>query len=77
VIAAEQPPDTEHRPPRRNGRTIPATCTTHRSGVGFCNLRDQGRRTIVFDPHVTGSCVITLAEDGARVLFEALGEWLG
>jgi hypothetical protein len=33
--------------------------------------------TIVFDPHVTGSCVITLAEDGARVLFEALGEWLG
>jgi hypothetical protein len=28
--------------------------------------------TIVFDPHV-----ITLAEDGARVLFEALGEWLG
>jgi hypothetical protein len=44
VIAAEQPPDTEHRPPRRNGRTIPATCTTHRSGVGFCNLRDQGRR---------------------------------
>jgi hypothetical protein len=33
--------------------------------------------TIVFDPHVTGSCIITLAENGARVLFEALGERLG
>jgi hypothetical protein len=78
VIAAEQPPETEHRPPRRNGRTIPATCTTHRSGVGFCNLRvTKVDGTIVFDPHVTGSCVITLDEDGARILFEALGEWLG
>jgi hypothetical protein len=29
------------------------------------------------DPHVDRGCVITLDEDGARVLFEALQEWLG
>jgi hypothetical protein len=59
-------------------RVIHATCSLHRGPVGFANLviSKRGGR-IEFDPHVTGSCVITLDEDGARVLFEALGEWLG
>jgi sulfur transfer protein SufE len=33
--------------------------------------------TIVFDPHVTGACVLTLAEDVAVALRDALTEWLG
>ncbi|MBV8539863.1 MAG: hypothetical protein JO364_06025 [Pseudonocardiales bacterium] len=32
---------------------------------------------IIFDPHVTGECVIILDEDPARVLRDALIEWLG
>jgi hypothetical protein len=77
VSAAEQPPEREHRP-RHNRKVIHTTCSLHRGPVGFANLvvSKRGGR-IEFDPHVTGSCVITLDEDGARVLFEALGEWLG
>jgi hypothetical protein len=80
IVTDVPDPPREHPVPgdRSNRRTIAATCSTHRSGVGFCNLRvTKVDGTIVFDPHVTGSCVITLDEDGARVLFEALGEWLG
>ncbi len=33
--------------------------------------------SIVFDPHVTGSCVITLDEPGACLLRDLLTEWLG
>jgi hypothetical protein len=33
--------------------------------------------SIELDPHVTGQCVLTLDEDGARRLHQALGEWLG
>jgi hypothetical protein len=32
---------------------------------------------IVFDPHVTGACVLTLAEDEAVALRDALTRWLG
>jgi hypothetical protein len=63
----------------RNRRAIHATCRTHGDCIGFTNLvvtkHDDG--VIELDPHVTGQCVITLAEDAARVLHEALGEWLG
>jgi hypothetical protein len=31
----------------------------------------------VFDPHVTGSCVLTLAEDEAIALRDVLTQWLG
>ena len=37
------------------------------------NMRGQ---TIVLDPHVTGCCVITLDEVGARALCDAVMEWL-
>jgi hypothetical protein len=33
--------------------------------------------TIELDPHVTGQGVLTLAEDEATELFDALGEWWG
>ncbi len=32
---------------------------------------------IELDPHVTGQCVLTLAEDEAIALRDALTEWLG
>ncbi|HEY3894817.1 MAG TPA: hypothetical protein VGL88_05550 [Pseudonocardiaceae bacterium] len=32
---------------------------------------------VELDPHVAGSCVITLNEGGATVLRDALTEWLG
>jgi hypothetical protein len=61
-----------------NRCAIPATCTTHGGTPGFTNLVVSKRGGIVlFDPHVDGSCLITLDEAGARTLFEALQEWLG
>jgi hypothetical protein len=76
VSAAEQPPETEHRP-RHNRRVIHTTCTKHGGAAGFTNLvvtRHDGG--IELDPHVTGSCVIVLDEAAASALFDALGKWL-
>ena len=70
--------DVSTTQPVGSRKVIHATCSLHRGPVGFTNLavsRHEGR--IKFDPHVTGSCVITLDEAGARMLFETLGEWLG
>lgn len=65
----------------RNGGTrcaIPATCTTHGGPVGYTNLLVSKRNgSVELDPHVTGSCVIRLDEDGTRTLCEVLTEWLG
>jgi hypothetical protein len=78
VSAAEQPPETEPRPRRHNRRVIHATCTTHGGGAGFTNLVATKRDGYVeLDPHVTGQCVLTLAEDEAIALRDALTEWLG
>ncbi len=61
-----------------NRRAIPATCSVHRGPVGFANLLvSKCDGEIELNPHADGSCVITLDEDGARVLFDALREWLG
>jgi hypothetical protein len=77
--AAEQPSETEtaHRlPPNR--KVIHATCTKHGGGIGFTNLVATKRAgAIELDPHVTGQCVRTLAEDEAIALRDALTEWLG
>jgi hypothetical protein len=57
---------------------IHATCALHRGPAGFANVvvsKCDGE--IVFDPHVTGSCVLTLAEDEAVALRDALTRWLG
>ena len=65
-------------PARNNRRTIPSTCTTHRSGTGFCNLRvTRINGGIALDPHVTGACVIVLDEPATTALVDLLGQWLG
>jgi hypothetical protein len=59
-------------------RTIPATCHTHRGCRGFCNLRvSRAHDEIMLDPHVTGSSVISLNEDGALAVRDTLTEFLG
>ncbi|MBV8540679.1 MAG: hypothetical protein JO063_06005 [Pseudonocardiales bacterium] len=65
-------------PGRGHRKAIPATCQLHRGPVGFANLMvsKQGG-SIVFDPHVTGACVMSLDEDGAKLLCNLLTEWLG
>lgn len=66
------------QPTRANEVTIPATCTTHSNGYGFCNLRvSKFGGDVVLDPHVAGACVITLDETAATALFDLLREWLG
>jgi hypothetical protein len=64
----------------RKGRrkAIPGTCELHRGPIGFANLMvNEQDGAIVFDPHVTGECLITLDEQSARMLRDTLTEWLG
>lgn len=70
--------DCADHPSGGRRKVIPATCALHRGPVGFTNLLVSKRAgTIVLDPHVTGSCVISLDEDGATTLRDTLTEWLG
>lgn len=69
---------SENQQTGNNGRTVPATCQTHRGCKGFCNLRlTKVDGEIVFDPHVAGCCVISLDENEARTVRDTLTEWLG
>ncbi|MBV9141427.1 MAG: hypothetical protein JO115_11005 [Pseudonocardiales bacterium] len=56
---------------------IPVTCSMHYGAPNFTNLMvtKRGNR-IIFDPHVTGSCVIVLEESAATSLFDLLSRWL-
>jgi hypothetical protein len=67
-----------NRPSTGLRKAIPATCALHRGPIGFANLMvsKQGD-SVVFDPHVTGECVITLQEQSAKTLRDILTEWLG
>jgi hypothetical protein len=57
---------------------ISVTCALHRGPRGFTNLLVTKRDgTIVLDPHVAGSCVISLDQEGAAALCDTLTEWLG
>jgi hypothetical protein len=62
-------------PNKRRRKAIPAMCGMHRGPIGFANLlvSMQGG-SIVFDPHVTGACVIALDEEGAKALRNILTE---
>jgi len=65
-------------PNKRRRKGIPASCQLHRGPVGFANLLvSMQEGSIVFDPHVTGACVMALDEEGARTLLFVLTEWLG
>jgi hypothetical protein len=71
-----EPQNQGDRPSRR--RVIPATCALHGGPAGFTNLLVSKRDSaIVLDPHVDGSCMICLDEDGAAALRDTLTEWLG
>ena len=63
---------------RENRKAIPVSCALHRGPRGFANLVVERKLNgeIVFDPHVTGACVIILDEDAATALFEVLRTWL-
>jgi hypothetical protein len=77
VNAAEQPPQSEQQA-HHNRRVLHATCSKHGACIGFTNVAVSKRDgQIVVDPHVTGQCVLTLAEDEAVALRDALSEWLG
>lgn len=61
-----------------NRKVIHASCSVHRGPAGFANLVASKRDgQIELDSHVDGSCVLTLAEDAAIVLRDALTQWLG
>ena len=46
--------------------------------MGFANLMvSLHGRSVVFDPHVTGECLITIDEQSAKTLRDLLTEWLG
>jgi hypothetical protein len=62
----------------RHRLVIHATCALHRGPAGFANVVVSKRDgTIELDPHVTGACVLTLAEEEAVVLRDVLTRWLG
>jgi hypothetical protein len=79
VIDASEAHDRQPVPTGgRNRRVIHATCSRHGAGVGFTNLVATKRDgSIELDPHADGSCVLTLAENEAIALRDALTEWLG
>jgi hypothetical protein len=64
---------------RENRVVVHASCDTHGGPRGFTNLLvtklPDGR--IQFDPHATGCCTVTVEEDAARTLAEAVLRWLG
>lgn len=69
---------TDATPTDRNRLVIHATCTVHSGPVGFVNvLVTKLNGAIRVDPHVSGQCVITLAEPEAIELRNALTRWLG
>jgi len=71
-------PDRGDHPTGCCRRSIPATCQLNRGTVEYGNLVVSKRDgTIVLDPRVTGSCVMSLDDDGAAFLRDLLTEWLG
>jgi hypothetical protein len=73
--------ETPHQQPiaarGSNSRAIAVTCVQH-GAAGSTNLIVSKRNgDIVLDPHVAGSCVLTLDKAAAITLFDLLGEWLG
>ncbi len=69
---------TATKPTSGNRKVIHASCSVHQGAVGFVNLVvSQRGGEIEFNPHVDGSCLLTLDEDEACALRDVLTEWLG
>jgi hypothetical protein len=64
---------------RQNRRAIPAQCGVHGGPRGFTNVVVERKENgdVIFDPHVTGECVIIFDEEATRALFDVPGGWLG
>ncbi|MGH3873831.1 MAG: hypothetical protein ACRDSR_20400 [Pseudonocardiaceae bacterium] len=61
-----------------NRRVLHASCSCPGVANGFANLVVSRRNgCIELDPHATGSCTLTLADDDACELRDALTGWLG
>ena len=74
---SDQGSDQGHHPTGHRRKAIPATCQLHRGPVEYANLMVSKRNgIIVLDPHVTGSCVISLDEQAATALRDLLTGWL-
>lgn len=70
--------DIPPRLPRATRKVIHASCSMHQGAMGFVNLVVSKRNgEIQLDPHVDGSCLLTLSEDEACALRDVLIEWLG
>jgi hypothetical protein len=73
--ASESPTPQRARDPRR---VIHASCSVHQGAAGFTNLVVSKRGgEIELDPHADGGCLLTLRENEACALRDALTEWLG
>jgi hypothetical protein len=66
-------------PSNGNRRVISASCSCRGVARGFANLvvRKLPSGDIELDPHVTGTCVLTIDETSSRILHKTLGDWLG
>ncbi len=70
--------DTPPQPTDNRRRVIYASCSARDVARGFTNpVVSQRDGEIPLDPHVDSPCVLTLAEDEAITLRDALIEWLG
>ncbi|HEX4099427.1 MAG TPA: hypothetical protein VHY21_02630 [Pseudonocardiaceae bacterium] len=70
--------DATPPPVKRTRRVIHVSCSEHGGPRGFTNLVATKRDAVIeLDPHVTAQCVLTLAEDAATELRDALTEFLG
>jgi hypothetical protein len=71
-------PDQGGHPTDHRRKEIPAACQLEGGPVDVTNLVVSKRAgTIVLDPQVPGSCVISLDEQGATTLGNLLSVWLG
>ncbi|MGH3868229.1 MAG: hypothetical protein ACRDQ4_19340 [Pseudonocardiaceae bacterium] len=70
-------PDQGDHPSGHRRKEIPAACQLEQCLVDLTNLVVSKRGgTIVLDPQVPGSCVISLDEQGATTLGNLLSVWL-
>jgi hypothetical protein len=70
-------PDFYPSPSSLRRKAIPATCQLHGGPANPTTLLVSKRDgTIVLDPHVAGSCVISLEEESATKLRDMLTDWL-
>jgi hypothetical protein len=70
-------PDQGGHPTNHLRKAIPATCALEGGPVEQVNLMVSKRAgTIVLNPQVAGSCVISLDEQGATTLCDLLTVWL-